>query len=123
MDEAFVNEGDVMDADAVVKVMGAELENRTDTKKIEGTWQSSLNVEAIDGVPGDRPETFVNISWLGALGTRQVRTPRGAATDVLPARVAGLGERPSERSEENTKKVEGRDALRGGAGGPTSPGT
>jgi len=106
MDEAFVNEGEAKDADAAVKVISAELENRTDTKGVEGIWQNSLSVEVTDGVPGDRPETVVNISWLDALAIRQVRTLTHAARDVLQARVAGLGERPSERREENTQKVE-----------------
>jgi len=70
MDESFVNEGEVMDTNAAVKVKSAELENRTDTEKIEGMWQNSVNDRANDALAAERRNRGVSSQLAYSLGSR-----------------------------------------------------
>mmetsp|Transcript_8341 Transcript_8341/g.20672 ORF Transcript_8341/g.20672 Transcript_8341/m.20672 type:complete len:149 (-) Transcript_8341:464-910(-) len=68
-DEAFANENEVLDMNAAVKIKRAKLANKTDTEKIEGIWQNSVNDEASDATVAKEETRPSAPSWHVAFGS------------------------------------------------------
>mmetsp|Transcript_105838 Transcript_105838/g.338007 ORF Transcript_105838/g.338007 Transcript_105838/m.338007 type:complete len:171 (+) Transcript_105838:256-768(+) len=96
MDEAYANEGEVLDMNAAVKVMGAELEIRTDTKKIEGIWQSSLNAVASDATAAKEETGPSAPSWRAAPGSACSRPEHSGGMLVHLGTATARSSRPVE---------------------------